>query len=147
MDKKSIKLRIKEILKDRGLTNRDIADMTGKKPQYISGVINGGTPMSLNTLLMVANALDVEFADLFESNRNELAEKELINLFVQEAAFPSDGNPAYAARLLNSIHNVLPRDRWIAFISDMTKDRQSKEFIEKCRPLLNQATADDIVKI
>lgn len=145
MDKKRIKLRIKEILKEKGLFCRDVAEKTGKRAQYISGIVNGGKPLSLNTLLMVADALDVEFADLFESSRQSAAEMELISLFIQESAFPSDGNPAFAARLLNSIHKVFFREKWKAFVADVMKNPQTREFVGKCRPYLSKATADDIV--
>lgn len=58
-------LRIKEILKEKGMTAKQLAESMGKAPQYLNSVINGGKGASLNTLQEVAKALDVPIASLF----------------------------------------------------------------------------------
>lgn len=58
-------LRIKEILKEKGMTAKSLADSIGKAPQYLNNIINGGKGASLNTLQEIADALHVPMASLF----------------------------------------------------------------------------------
>ena len=58
-------LRIKEILKERNMTAKSLAESMGKKPQYINSIINGGKGASINTLEEVAKHLDVPISSLF----------------------------------------------------------------------------------
>lgn len=66
MDRKDIKLRVKDILTQRGMTNKALADKMGVSPQHVANILSG-RGMSVNSLLGIANALDVEFGDLFVS--------------------------------------------------------------------------------
>lgn len=68
------KLRIKDILSDKNMTSKELADRMGKAPQYISNIINGGKGVSIPTLIEIAKYLDVEFRDLFASTRQTDAE-------------------------------------------------------------------------
>lgn len=61
----NIRLRIKDILRNKGVSSKDLAEKLGKAPQYVSNIINGGKGASLATLSEIANALNVEMADLF----------------------------------------------------------------------------------
>ena len=58
-------LRIKEILKERNMTSKSLAESMGKAPQYISNVINGGKGVSINSLEEIARHLDVPVSSLF----------------------------------------------------------------------------------
>lgn len=58
-------LRIKEILKEKGVTAKSLAESMGKAPQYLNNIINGGKGASLNTLQEIADALHVPMASLF----------------------------------------------------------------------------------
>ena len=58
-------LRIKEILREKGLTNRDFARLMGKKPQYTCSVANGSIGVSLKMLSRMAEVLDVPLKELF----------------------------------------------------------------------------------
>lgn len=64
-------MRIKDILKEKGMTSKELADRIGKCPQYTSNIINGGKGMSISTLSQIAIALDVEFRDLFTPTKNQ----------------------------------------------------------------------------
>lgn len=64
-DNEIFKLRIKDILSDKNMTSKELAEKMGKAPQYVSNIINGGKGASISTLIEVAKALDVEFRDLF----------------------------------------------------------------------------------
>ena len=69
---KMAELRIKEILKAKGMTAKQLAESMGKTPQYLNNIINGGKGASLNTLQEVAKALDMPISSLFadyETNR------------------------------------------------------------------------------
>jgi transcriptional regulator with XRE-family HTH domain len=58
-------LRIKEILKERNMTSKSLAESMGKAPQYISNVINGGKGVSINSLEEIAKHLEVPISSLF----------------------------------------------------------------------------------
>ena len=58
-------LRIKDILRERSMTNREFARMLGKKPQYTNAVMNGRIGVSLNMLSKMADVLNVPFKELF----------------------------------------------------------------------------------
>lgn len=59
------KFRIKAILADRGITQRDLAETTGMSAQSLSGALREGANPTLSTLERIARALDVTVAELF----------------------------------------------------------------------------------
>ena len=64
-NKDMAELRIKEILKERNMTGKSLAESMGKAPQYISNVINGGKGVSINSLEEIAKHLNVPISSLF----------------------------------------------------------------------------------
>ena len=58
-------LRIDEILKEKGLTNREFARLMGKTPQYTSAVVNERVGVSIRMLAAMAEKLGVPLKDLF----------------------------------------------------------------------------------
>ena len=58
------KLRVKQIVKERGLTMVKVADMLDIHPVNLSTALNGNP--TLSTLSRIAEVLEVEVADLFE---------------------------------------------------------------------------------
>lgn len=60
-------LYIKDILKEKGITSKELATMLDKAPQYISNIINGGKGASISTLEDIAAALKVPMWQLFAS--------------------------------------------------------------------------------
>ena len=63
-------LRIKEILKERNMTSKSLAESMGKAPQYISNVINGGKGVSINSLEEIAKHLNVPISSLFADSKS-----------------------------------------------------------------------------
>lgn len=61
----NMKLRIKKILKEKGLTAAQLADKLGITHGAMSLTINGNP--TLSTLEKIAEALDVQVVDLFEN--------------------------------------------------------------------------------
>jgi transcriptional regulator with XRE-family HTH domain len=70
-DNDIFRLRVKEILKERRQTQKDLAAKMGKSPQYIANVLNSEQGVSVNVLIELAKVLDVEFRDLFAVTRTE----------------------------------------------------------------------------
>lgn len=70
MEKELPKLRIKEILKEKGISQIELAEKMGKSKQYISNILTGSKGMSIATLVEIAKILDVEFRDLFAITGN-----------------------------------------------------------------------------
>lgn len=60
-------LYIKDILKTKGITSKELASMLGKAPQYVSNIINGGKGASISTLEEIAAVLNVPMWQLFAS--------------------------------------------------------------------------------
>ncbi len=63
-------LRLKEILKEKGVTGKELADMIGVTPASISNIIQGNSFPKPETLLNIANALNVDIRDLFNSTKS-----------------------------------------------------------------------------
>lgn len=59
------RIKIREIRKAKGLTQQDIAKMTGLSQQTISDAERGGN-MNLATLVLIARALGVKVTELIE---------------------------------------------------------------------------------
>ena len=57
-------MRIKEILREKGLTQKELADRMGVAEISLSRSINGNP--NLSTLKKIAEVLDVNLADLFQ---------------------------------------------------------------------------------
>lgn len=67
-----MELRIKEILKDQGITNISLADQVGITRPNMSNIVNGKTKPSLDTLERIADVLNVPFTDLFEQPKQNI---------------------------------------------------------------------------
>ncbi len=67
-----MELRIKEILKEQGITNISLADQVGITRPNMSNIVNGKTKPSLDTLERIAVALGVPFTDLFEQPKQNV---------------------------------------------------------------------------
>ena len=58
--------RIRELRKDKGLSQEDFADLCGFDRTYVSGIERGTRNPTLKALEVLANALDVSIEDLFK---------------------------------------------------------------------------------
>lgn len=68
--------RLRDILKERGLTLKAFSEMSGISQPNLSNYINGNISPTLDTLDKIAKALKVEIQDLFP-------QKEKVELYVQ----------------------------------------------------------------
>jgi len=66
-------LRLKEVLKEKGVTGKELADMIGVTPASVSNIIQGNSFPKPETLLNIATALNVDIRDLFKSTANTTA--------------------------------------------------------------------------
>jgi transcriptional regulator with XRE-family HTH domain len=57
--------RLRDILKERGLTLKAFADLSGISQPNLSNYINGNISPTLDTLDKIAKALNIEVQDLF----------------------------------------------------------------------------------
>ena len=53
------------VLKEKGITQRQLASMTGITQAAISQIATGTSDPSMSTLVKIANALDIPLRDLF----------------------------------------------------------------------------------
>ena len=75
-------IRLKEVMKEKGVTGRELATRLNTTPQYISNITNGRQNLSLNGIDEVAKALGVEPWELLVS-REQLANYKSDSLMTQ----------------------------------------------------------------
>ena len=63
---KNTMYRIKEILSQKGMTGKELAEKMGVTPQYVSGIIRETGSASVEVLANIARILNVPVASLFE---------------------------------------------------------------------------------
>ena len=59
-------MRIKELIKKRGLTAKEVASVAGITEAMLSNVASGKGNPNLQTLIKIADALDVKVRELFD---------------------------------------------------------------------------------
>lgn len=59
--------RIKEVLQEKGMKSKDLAESLGKSKQQISNILNGSGNVSMSMLSEIANALKVPVWQLLVS--------------------------------------------------------------------------------
>lgn len=69
-----MKLRIKEIMQEKGVTSASLSTMIGIHKVSVSNIINGKINPSAETLEKIAEALGVEMWELFKS-KSEIVEE------------------------------------------------------------------------
>jgi len=62
-----IKLRVKEILREKGITQKDLSDRLGITEVGLSKSLSEKGNPTISTLENIANALDVSIVELFEA--------------------------------------------------------------------------------
>ncbi|MCX4279333.1 helix-turn-helix transcriptional regulator [Muribaculum sp.] len=75
-------IRLKEVMKEKGVTGRELATRLNTTPQYISNITSGRQNLSLNGIDEVAKALGVEPWELLVS-REQLANYKSDSLMTQ----------------------------------------------------------------
>lgn len=63
--------RIKEILDQKGITAKELANRMNVTPQYISGIIRESGSASVSVLSKIANELNVPLSSLFDDYMKE----------------------------------------------------------------------------
>ncbi len=58
--------RIREILNQKGMTSKELAEKMGVTPQYISGIVRETGSASVEVLSNIAKILNVPISSLFE---------------------------------------------------------------------------------
>ena len=86
--KRAVGRRIKIVRQRSGLTQDQLAEQVGLSPKYISGIERGVENPTMDILIRLAKALEVEPYDLFlfgESEENEKGLRKGIERMVREA--------------------------------------------------------------
>lgn len=63
--------RIKELRKNKGITQAQLAEMSGVEPSNISHIERAATKLSLPTLVSIANSLDSTLDEIVYGNLNK----------------------------------------------------------------------------
>jgi transcriptional regulator with XRE-family HTH domain len=71
-------LRLKEILKDKGITGKEFAVMVNVTEASVSNLVKGDSIPRKQLLIDIAAALDVDLKDLFISTKPQKNPKEII---------------------------------------------------------------------
>jgi len=67
---RGMKLRLKEVRKQKGLTQRQVADMAGMSVSYYTEIENGKKQINAHRMDRIAEALDVTPPDLILDTKN-----------------------------------------------------------------------------
>lgn len=90
-EKKMIGLRIKELRKSRGLSQEELAEKAETSPNYLSRMERGTENPTLDMLIKLSNALEVEMWEMFDfghvAGQKEL--KESIQSFAKTSDEPT----------------------------------------------------------
>ncbi len=62
--------RLKEVMKEKGVKQNDLAERLGVSSQYISGVVTGRLTVSLKRLYEIAEILEVDPVSLLKGKEN-----------------------------------------------------------------------------
>ncbi|MDC0118051.1 helix-turn-helix domain-containing protein [bacterium] len=71
-------LRLKEILKEKGITGKELALMVNVTEASVSNLVKGDSIPRKQLLIDIASALDVDLKDLFISTKPQKNPKEII---------------------------------------------------------------------
>jgi transcriptional regulator with XRE-family HTH domain len=63
-------LRLKELLKEKNIAGKDLAETIGVSPNTISRIASGSSFPSGDLLMKIANELDIDIRDLFYSTKD-----------------------------------------------------------------------------
>ena len=66
-----MKLRIKEVLKKKGVTVVSLANSIGITQPNMSNIVNSKSTPSLETLEKIANVLEIDITELFEQPKKD----------------------------------------------------------------------------
>lgn len=62
-------LRLKEVLKEKGMSGKELSGRVGVTPASISNIVQGNSFPKPDLLLKIAEVLDVDIRDLFTSTK------------------------------------------------------------------------------
>jgi transcriptional regulator with XRE-family HTH domain len=84
--KKLIGLRIKELRRRRGLSQEDVAERADTSPNYLSRMERGTENPTLDMLIKISEALEVDMWELLDFKHQESAKilKEMLKKFANE---------------------------------------------------------------
>ena len=63
-------LRLKELLKEKGVSGKELSEKVGVTPASISNIVQGNSFPKPDLLVSIAEVLEVDVKDLFNSTKN-----------------------------------------------------------------------------
>ncbi len=77
-------LRIKELLKEKGSTGKELAETIGITETSLSRIVKGDQQPRFDLLLQIAETLDVDVKDLFNSTKTDKEPKEEVQSIINQ---------------------------------------------------------------
>ncbi|CAA0236472.1 helix-turn-helix domain-containing protein [Tenacibaculum maritimum] len=77
-------LRLKELLKEKGITGKELADKIGISVTGMSNIVKGQSLPRQEVLLQIAKTLDVDIKDLFHSTKATMDPKTEIQHIINQ---------------------------------------------------------------
>ncbi|WP_298427382.1 helix-turn-helix transcriptional regulator [uncultured Kordia sp.] len=77
-------LRLKEVLKEKEITGKDLAEKVGVTPASISNIVQGNSFPKPELLVKIAKTLDVDIRDLFYPTKEEENPTEALQKVIDE---------------------------------------------------------------
>lgn len=101
--RETLKRNVKALRKARGLTQEQLAEMIGKSVDTVSNIERGFLSTRIQTAADIADALDVQFPDLFRSVHQSEEEQRRVELTAKILAIVEKGD----SEALEAVENVV----------------------------------------
>lgn len=106
-------LRIKELISEKGMTQKAFASEIGISPQRLNNIVTGDAPVSQGALAKIASALGVEMWQLYV-NPEDIIKKALDDDFVAMVRFRGE---CYYADSISKLEELI--DAWKTQITEI----------------------------
>ncbi|MBI5588569.1 MAG: helix-turn-helix transcriptional regulator [Deltaproteobacteria bacterium] len=101
-EKRLLGLRIKELRKNKGLSQEELAEKAATSPNYLSRMERGTENPTLAMLIKISRALDVDMWELFEFGHGE-SMRELKESLVKLVKGPDEERIRLAVKILRAV--------------------------------------------
>lgn len=102
--KKDFGLRIKELRNKKGITQYQLAEMTGIDPKHMSHIETGRSFPKADLIEKLANALELEYTELFQTEHLQ-ERKVLLNKIINYLEKAKDNDLRVIYKLISSYIN------------------------------------------
>lgn len=102
--KKLIGLRIKSLRHSEGLSQEELAERMGISSKYLSSIERGKENPTLDTVIKLAGALEIELSEIFNISHEGKSKKDLVTFITTLLKTRDEEKLKLAARLIKAVY-------------------------------------------